>query len=154
MERKGDYWCGISTFVYDKEMINEILLENIRLLNRNKDKISDCIIQKRWVFGPHIRLLIKVNSQEDGEEVESLLMEEIRDIISEFSNMEVPVDYEHQEKLSSRVALLENYKGEYLPLKEHLSVVYEQVDLSLVDTIYDYNTYLQLEKLKTGLVTL
>jgi len=103
-------------------MINDILLEKIQLLEKYNDKINHFIIQKSWVFGPHIKILYTVKNDEEIVEFENDFSDAWTAALEKYRKIEIDVDYELQKKIADRVSQIEDYKGEYLPLRKHLNI--------------------------------
>lgn len=147
---KGTEWSRISIYSYDSTFINEILLKEIEFLNRKKETIDKIILHKNWIYGPNIELIYKLKAKEDKE----LFINDFNQYINQFietnfqANQEV--DYKKYEELSKKLAILEDYDGEYLPLRKDLSInIEEKYDVNKIKTIYDKEIYLELQEILT-----
>ncbi|PZD93081.1 hypothetical protein DNH61_25210 [Paenibacillus sambharensis] len=137
----------VTVYIYDSEMLNHVLAQTVQLLNKYPSNRGKFIIQKGWVYGPHFKVISLAD--ESGTTDRNKFFQYIREIVTEYEKVTIEVDYERKAKITSTVALLENYKGEYLPLKKHLTVESGPFDENQIQSIFETDIYLEIESRKT-----
>lgn len=132
----------IKVYLYNSEQRDEMFKLILNNLNKTPEYKRNYIIMKDWVFGRNIKIYVK----EDCCNIDEF----IRTHIERFEDKVVKEDYIKYKILSERLKVAERYNGEYLPLKDNLTIETYKTDLSEIDTVFSRETYLDIEVIKTN----
>lgn len=132
-------------YLYDKTIIKEGLIYLSQFIKDKQDAFS-CIIQRGWVHGNHIKLIY---SSEDDNKIlmfENNLMKYLNRNIENWKKEKFHIDFKILEEMAKKIAIIENYKGEFLPLRDQFYIEFNDFeDKSDIRK----NTYMREEYLKT-----
>ncbi|MFS0788899.1 hypothetical protein ABC345_21275 [Shouchella sp. 1P09AA] len=114
----------ICFFIYDKSVMEKAINYLCHVnWKTNIFKDNGLIIKKGWVNGLHIKIIVSsdnINNLERMEFIVHSYLENLRDELMK-NNVE-EIDYDKFENVVNNLAILENYKGEYLPLAAQFSI--------------------------------
>lgn len=99
----------ISCYLYDDEAVAFLLQGVIRFVQARR--LMNVIFQKSWIFGFHIK--ISFPSQEADNGLETV----VRRLAERYSRPRTQTEYADYEMVLHKLADLESYTGDYLPLR-------------------------------------
>ncbi|MED4014594.1 hypothetical protein [Sutcliffiella cohnii] len=139
----------LKVYLYDTKQLRLFFYDMLHIVRKEVVEITDCMIQKNWVKGPHIALYFKILGEKNEKEVLAKLESCIQEKLSSFENSVTNADYEKYEQLSQRLARAERYPGDLVPLKENKTIDYSLFNLADIKTVYDVSLYREIEVAKT-----
>ncbi|MWV45654.1 hypothetical protein GRF59_18740 [Paenibacillus sp. HJL G12] len=110
----------ISCFLYDSEAAALLIQSLIRYIHAGS--LKNVILQKGWAHGFHIKTIIPLSETDEG------LEQTIRRTAERYAKERSTEEYEKYEQMLHKLARMEAYSGDYLPLYRDGEVIVEEVD--------------------------
>ncbi|GIO67672.1 hypothetical protein NYE48_24095 [Paenibacillus sp. FSL M7-1455] len=108
----------ISCFLYDSEASASLLRGIVRYIQAGS--LKNAILQKSWVNGFHVKTTLPVSEADQG------LERMIRRTAERYAKPRSAEEYEKYEKMLHKLAGMERYSGDYLPLCRDGEVVVKE----------------------------
>lgn len=141
----GGNWRQLSLYVYQNEKMKAITLEVIKLIKEYRGIFKNVMIDKSWIYGPSLKVQVNSGNDEKAALKRNELFLRIKNVVKAFEDKYEKVDYRKHEIMSKRLALIENYKGTILPLRNNYTVIEEDMKIESINTIYDKDLYVDMK---------
>lgn len=145
-------WKQLCVYVYDSEKIKEVTLCVVKLLNEYRGLFKNVVLDKSWIYGPSLKIQVNVKNEHNAIVKRDELFSRIRNEVHNQKDKNEKVDYLKYEIISKRLALIENYKGTILPLRNNYTVIEENINIEDIKTIYDKDFYLDIKSTITEFI--
>lgn len=143
---------AVKIHVYDKNLMKSVINEVSTYVKENMNKSNFFLIQRGWVYGPHLKIICGTQNENNLPSVINDVKEFLEVKKIEWSNRNhIKVDYLNHEKVLEKIALLERYKGDYLPLEPDLKVMEDNYEINHTEMKEDI-IYLKEEQIKSEFI--
>ncbi|MFF2911963.1 hypothetical protein [Paenibacillus sp. NPDC057934] len=144
-EGSGTGMRTINCYLYDNEAITFLLQGVIRFVQARR--LMNVIFQRSWTHGFHMKISFPAAEADNG--LESV----IRRLAERYSRPRPRTEYEDYENILHKLAQLEGYSGDYLPLRIDGEVtVEEEKEFQHNNAIGSFRMNYEIELLKSQLL--
>lgn len=143
---------AVKIYVYDKELMKLVINDVSTFIKENNSYDNCFIIQRGWVYGLHLKIICGNENMKNLLLIVEELIEFLRLKKVEWSKRDhIELDYLKLEKTLAKIAQLERYKGDYLPLEQNLKIIEENFEINNSE-MKDVSVYLKEEMLKSEFI--